>query len=482
MIKMSTTPISTSFASIISLALVRIVNTGDRALDNSIIAFILAINTAIFAIIADEDLYNKFIYYIVDRPSDPLNIRIKYYRFKSLIECATTKGVKNLYNIYKTQILYRFSNVPKEYPKIAQTSCYHIINDHYYNGKSDVLFVDHESSSAIHPIYIHNGEFVYLIVYKDSSTKCMVCYLLSKSSIAIEKAITILNLRNVETKEIKQNTSLKIYDGNGERVKGSISTHKTFDTLYYDQKPTLLRILEKFKTKTMYPNTISMDNKLGILLYGPPGTGKTGTISAIANYLQRDVMIINFASMTGCELLDKLLSEENIKKYIFVFDEFDCILDVIMNRKEDSHDSTQQIDWTSILAVSEKEERQKILDMMRDSVNKNKKPDKIDLGYLLQKLDGIEDNNDRIIIATTNHPENINPALLRPGRFDLKLCLGNCSAQMYENILTSFFNGDNDTRLTISRKGLTPGKWSPLQVINTAIVNETLDATLSALK
>ena len=41
-----------------------------------------------------------------------------------------------------------------------------------------------------------------------------------------------------------------------------------------------------------------MDNKLGILLYGPPGTGKTGTISAIANMLQRDIILVSCASLT----------------------------------------------------------------------------------------------------------------------------------------------------------------------------------------
>jgi hypothetical protein len=339
--------------------------------------------------------------------------------------------------------------------------------------------IQHSVSNSNSPIYVwviavYNAEFVYYTMY--NSTSGIVKNVFSTSKIALDEFCKEFGLNEEE----KPSTVPKICY-NGIQPKGTVSSRKTFDTLFYDQKPQLLRLLEKFKTQTLYPDTISMDNKLGILLYGPPGTGKTGTISAIANYLQRDIMIVNFAELTKSSDVDGLLKEEYCKKYIYVFEEFDCILDVMAQGNMSLEEPTEKTDWASLLAVAEKEERQKILEMMRETVKKTKKPDRIDLGYLLQKLDGIEDNNDRIIIATTNHPEKINPALLRPGRFDLKLCLGNCSAQMIEDILTNFFKGGDDLRLQIAKAGIPAGKWSPLQVINTAIVCETLEKTLEAL-
>ena len=471
---MSSSAVATAFATVLSLGLSRVINTGDRGLDNALLTLVLALNTAFMAFLADEHLYNKFIYYFIDRPKEGGKITQLFYRHERVKE-----------DYYK--------NRNRENPDIVKsfTNGYSIkLGDHVLSNKRfcELYYERRESKTILHhsgdgfqlgysflSIAIYNGEIVY--VYETGySIKLYSLYLTAIKAFMKEYELE-------EKPDTSGKTSMKLCV-NSEKPSGLISARKTFDTLFYDQKPQLMRLLEKFKTGSLYPESISMDNKLGILLYGPPGTGKTGTISAIANYLQRDVMIINFAELTKCSELDALLKPSIAKKHIYVFDEFDCILDVMaQGNKEVAEAPAEKTDWATMLAVAtEKEERKKILDMMREGAQKNKKPDRIDLGYLLQKLDGIEDNNDRIIIATTNHPENINPALLRPGRFDLKLCLSNCSSQMYEDILTNFFKGGDDMRLQVAKAGLVAKKWSPLQVINTAIVNETLEKTLEVLK
>merc|ERR1719324_2036056 len=52
------------------------------------------------------------------------------------------------------------------------------------------------------------------------------------------------------------------------------------------------------------------------------------------------------------------------------------------------------------------------------------KKDKLNLSGLLNVLDGVVDTPERILIMTTNHPEQLDPALIRPGRIDKKLLLG----------------------------------------------------------
>jgi chaperone BCS1 len=227
-----------------------------------------------------------------------------------------------------------------------------------------------------------------------------------------------------------------------------------------------------------------MDNKLGILLYGPPGTGKTGTISAIANLLQRHVIMINFSEVTTCSQLDTILSSANNKDYIYVFDEFDCILNVLTNpatQAQAQTAETKQERWHELLAVAEGEERKDILNMIRES----KKPatnTPLDLAYLLSKLDGLEDNNNRLIIATTNNPDKINPALLRPGRFDIKLCLGNCTTAMYTDILTAYFGLSAADIEIVGNAGIPEKRFSPLEVINAALTHPDLAATLDILR
>merc|ERR1711972_747824 len=52
------------------------------------------------------------------------------------------------------------------------------------------------------------------------------------------------------------------------------------------------------------------------------------------------------------------------------------------------------------------------------------KKDKLNLSGLLNVLDGVVDTPERILIMTTNHPEMLDPALVRPGRIDKKILLG----------------------------------------------------------
>jgi transitional endoplasmic reticulum ATPase len=127
----------------------------------------------------------------------------------------------------------------------------------------------------------------------------------------------------------------------------------------------------------------------GILLYGPPGCGKTLLARAVANESKA-----NFISIKGPELLSKYVgeSEKAIREVfrkakmaapcIIFFDEFDSIAP---SRGRHTSDS----------GVSEKV-----------------------LSQFLTELDGLEIKKDIIVIAATNRPDILDPALIRPGRID----------------------------------------------------------------
>jgi transitional endoplasmic reticulum ATPase len=126
----------------------------------------------------------------------------------------------------------------------------------------------------------------------------------------------------------------------------------------------------------------------GILLYGPPGTGKTLMAKAAANESEA-----NFISIKGPELLSKWVgeSEKGVREVfrksrqaapcIIFFDEMDAIAPIRGN-SGDSH-VTERV-----------------------------------ISQLLTELDGLEILTNVIVIAATNRPDIIDPALLRPGRFD----------------------------------------------------------------
>ena len=127
----------------------------------------------------------------------------------------------------------------------------------------------------------------------------------------------------------------------------------------------------------------------GVLLYGPPGTGKTLIAKATANESEA-----NFISIKGPELLSKWVgeSEKGVREVfrkarqaapcLIFFDEIDAITPARGGAGSDSH-VTERV-----------------------------------ISQLLTELDGLEILTNVVVIASTNRPDIIDPALLRPGRFD----------------------------------------------------------------
>lgn len=264
---------------------------------------------------------------------------------------------------------------------------------------------------------------------------------------------------------------------------GLLSPHKNFDQLFFDNKQNVLEVLKKFKEGKLYPSHFGMDNKLGILLHGPPGTGKTSFITCVANYLQRDVFLINLTKVEQQNDLECIFQPENYLKYVFVFEELDCIPEVVKIR-----DGTVDLDIKSRIKeieqnyfqmignVKDSSQQKEMFSKMKKEINELK--NSINLSYLLQKLDGVESANNRIIIATTNHPEFIDPALLRPGRFDIKLNLKNCSITMLSQILSFYFQ--QHIPMNSFPAGL-DNQFAPVDVINLCMTSNKYEQVLEQL-
>ncbi len=451
----------------------RYIDTGDRVFDNSLIAFIsLSLSSIIIYVFNNyKYIYNIILYHILKGKKTPTD----FTKLKYLYEEAGT--ITEKYTHARSA-----GDITKYVTKIMNNNISQAISKNKYVFLKTDGAIDLEA--GLIPVYISSGQIVYgECKYGEINVWAPSFHLLNETL-----GYFMNTIQNEKKQDDKPGQKLFISSSEtGTRMycAGYLSSKKTFDTLFYDDKDNLVKILTKFKNKALYPPNISMDNKLGILLYGPPGTGKTGTISAIANFLKRDVLSINFSEITTCKLFDEILSNASIKNNIIIFDEFDCILDAVIGgnsqvQKKITPEEPVKMNWGELLAAAEGEERKKILDMIRE--NKKVKPEEpINLAYLLSKLDGLESNEDRIIIATTNNPDKINPVLLRPGRFDLKLCLGNCSTKMYRDILTNFYQLTKDQVEKINWKQLPEKKHSPLVVINTALKCQDIHKTIEEL-
>ncbi|CAJ1937934.1 unnamed protein product [Cylindrotheca closterium] len=118
-------------------------------------------------------------------------------------------------------------------------------------------------------------------------------------------------------------------------------------------------------------------------------------------------------------------------------------------------------------------------------------PDALSLSGLLNVLDGVVDTPGRIVIMTTNHPEMLDPALIRPGRVDKKLLLGRMRAADVICMLEHYFQTqlDNSQVMLVeaaingeSSSGVPMLKLTPAQVEQMAAEHDELDSMIAAIE
>ncbi|MHA2357231.1 MAG: CDC48 family AAA ATPase [Candidatus Heimdallarchaeaceae archaeon] len=153
----------------------------------------------------------------------------------------------------------------------------------------------------------------------------------------------------------------------------------------------VMEVRESIEWPLTQPETfkrIGINPPRGILLYGPPGCGKTLIAKAVATESEA-----NFISVKGPEILSKWVGEsEKAIREVF--------------RKA-------RLAAPSIVFFDEIDSLTPVRGMSSDS-NVTERV----ISQLLTELDGLEELKDIIVIAATNRPDIVDPALLRPGRFD----------------------------------------------------------------
>lgn len=161
----------------------------------------------------------------------------------------------------------------------------------------------------------------------------------------------------------------------------------------------------------------------GYLLYGQPGTGKTSFIKAISTLTQRHMHYLMLNNVQDDTMLLDLLSKIDYAKTILTIEDIDCMTKIIedRNKKED------------VEVYKKKDKKDK-----KDKEDKN--PNQLTLSGLLNALDGIFNNNGRILVMTTNHPEVLDEALIRPGRIDRKLLFSYCDKYQIKGIFNMMYS------------------------------------------
>ncbi|KAI1393165.1 mitochondrial chaperone BCS1 [Hypoxylon trugodes] len=198
---------------------------------------------------------------------------------------------------------------------------------------------------------------------------------------------------------------------------------RRLETVHFDDKlkHELLTDIRNYldpNTKRLYLSR-SMPYRRGYLFYGPPGTGKSSLSTALAGEFGLDLYEVKIPSVATDQDLEQMFQEVPPQCIVLLED-----IDAIWTKRE-SPDNEQHNEIISNCTLS----------------------------GLLNVLDGVGSPEGRIVIMTTNKPERLDSALVRPGRVDMKVMLGNISQKSAEEMFLRMFALDISTPpLPTSRK------------------------------
>ncbi|MGH7937556.1 MAG: AAA family ATPase [Chthoniobacterales bacterium] len=169
-------------------------------------------------------------------------------------------------------------------------------------------------------------------------------------------------------------------------------------------KEDLMRDIAHFRKSRQRYECLGVPYHRGYLFYGPPGTGKTSLVSALGAHFGLSIYTINLADFNDRNLLSAV--NQVPANSMLLFEDIDC------TRGAESRTGEQ-----SRSAKTNKP----------DSGENARLQNGVTLSGLLNVLDGFCAPNGVLFVMTTNHVEKLDNALLRPGRIDYRLYLGNAS-------------------------------------------------------
>jgi hypothetical protein len=243
--------------------------------------------------------------------------------------------------------------------------------------------------------------------------------------------------------------------------KAKFTTNRTFDNVFFEEREHV-----KGRTKFFLEHRDWYDRKgipytLGFMFHGPPGTGKTSCVKAIANEGRRHIINVQLSEIkTKAQLQHLFFNDElhvynglNTEKYtipvserLYVIEDIDAMGDTVLRRE-----------WQKPTPVAQKPKTDEDawLDRQKES-----EQEKLDLSFLLNLLDGTLEASGRILIVTTNFPERLDRALIRPGRIDMILPFKKCTRRILREMASAFY----DRPIAIPEDPALDYKWSPAEV------------------
>lgn len=271
-----------------------------------------------------------------------------------------------------------------------------------------------------------------------------------------------------------------------------LCTNKCLDNVYGRAMEIVRRRVRFFLNNKKWYQEKGVPHTLGILMYGEPGCGKTSLIKALSKDCQRHIFNIRLSECTTVSQINNLFFSERvitlidgvnvsynipIDKRIIVLEDIDCLSEIVLSRTPPTLPAPPPYYSTFHGATPIHEIQRASMhhgEILQQATTSHAQ--KLTLSYLLNVLDGVLETPGRIIIMTSNHPEKLDKALVRPGRVDLKVNFEKCSRQDIKEMIVKI---TGTVPMDYDLEDIPESFWTPAEV--TQKIFENVDNDLPTI-
>jgi hypothetical protein len=356
---------------------------------------------------------------------------------------AVIHSVSKISSIRHLLSITHHDYIPHEFEPI-------MIDADLYFQLLDIKYSEGNIEALKFKIFCYEHETVFLQLYVESCSTDYERHMLNK--LGTHKYFFNMMVQSKNRNSLQNNlpTSHIMF------TKHKFVTSRTFENVFFEQKKNVQDHTEFFLKRRDWYDAKGIPHTLGFLFHGHPGCGKTSTIKAVANVGRRHIINIHLSEIKSKEQLSHLFFNDEIhvwdngktERYtipvnerMFVIEDIDAMGDIVLRREWKKPEVKKQIQMDDFGNIKEEEENP------------------IDLSFLLNLLDGTLESSGRIIAISTNFPERIDRALIRPGRIDMIVHFKKCSCEILQEMVESFY----DVKIGSFEDSLNE-KWSPAEV------------------
>jgi hypothetical protein len=271
--------------------------------------------------------------------------------------------------------------------------------------------------------------------------------------------------------------NIKQGDNNLLYLRNLFITNRNEKNIFFDNSDVVWRRLYHFMNNKSWYDIKGLPYTLGFLFYGNPGCGKTSMIKAIANITQRHIININFSNIKKKSQLKQLFYDIDllctnnytteilkipIKDRLYVFEDIDCVNNIKVLKQRDFKKPATKAEGPKIKPDKKFDHLSQQMFNSNNVTNEEEEDDDdIDLSTVLNILDGTLENPNRIIIFTSNFPEILDKALIRPGRIDMMIEFKLASHKIIIDMYKSYYEEEPDSELV---NNIPEDFWTPAEL------------------